>query len=143
MHRRMHHHHHHHHEGPHCCPPQMCPTQFEQPHFCPPEEYVRTNYIHTVVPHVQPAHITTVNKHIIDHQYHFPCTECVVEECCETHTLCEMPPEPCHMPHHHMGHHHMDHHHMGHHHMGHHHHHMDHHMCHHMGHHMGHHHMGY
>ncbi|WP_107947891.1 CotD family spore coat protein [Lysinibacillus parviboronicapiens] len=94
-------------KGPHCCPPQTMPTQFDPPQFLPAEQYVRTNYIHTVVPHVQPAHITTVNKHIFDHQYYFPCTESVVNECCENHTLCEMPPNPCHMPQHcHMPHHH-------------------------------------
>jgi len=94
--------------GPQCCPPQTMPTQYDPPQFLPPEQYVRTNYIHTVVPHVQPAHITTVNKHIIDHQYYFPCTENVVNECCENHTLCGMPHNHCHMPQHHMGHqHHM------------------------------------
>ncbi len=110
---RMHHHGH----GPHCCPPHVFPTHCEHPHFLPAEQFVRTNYIHTVVPHVQPAHITTVNKHIIDHQYHFPCTESVVDECCENHTLCGMPHDHCHMPHHHH-HGHMPHHH--HHHMPHH-----------------------
>lgn len=70
---------------------QMMPTQIAPTQFSPQEQFVRTNVMHTIVPHVHPAHVTTVNKHIIDHQHHFPVTESVVNECCENHTLCETP----------------------------------------------------
>ena len=78
----------------HCCPPQMMPTQYDPAQFDPTQQFVRTNVMHTVVPHVHPAHITTVNKHIFDHQHHFPVTESVVNECCETHTMCGQPHHP-------------------------------------------------
>lgn len=77
--------------NPHCCPPQMMPTQFDPAQFDPTQQFVRTNIMHTVVPHVHPSHITTVNKHIIDHQHHFPVTESVVNECCEKNTMCGTP----------------------------------------------------
>lgn len=72
-------------------PSQVMPSQFETPQFSPQEQFVQTNVMHTVVPHVHPAHITTVNKHVIDHQHHFPVTESVVNECCENHTICGNP----------------------------------------------------
>ncbi|MEG0448616.1 MAG: CotD family spore coat protein [Lysinibacillus sp.] len=72
-------------------PNQMSPNQFDPPQISPTEQIVQTNVMRTVVPHVHPRHITTVNQHIIDHQHHFPCTESVVNECCEQNTMCGMP----------------------------------------------------
>lgn len=76
---------------------QMMPTQIAPTQVSPETQFVCTNVMHTIVPHVHPAHVTTVNKHIIDHQHHFPVTESVVNECCENHTMCETP------HHHHCG----------------------------------------
>ena len=73
-------------------PSQMMPTQFDPPQFSPQEQVVRTNVMRTVVPHVHPAHVTTVNQHVIDHQHYFPVTESVVNQCCENHMICGMPP---------------------------------------------------
>lgn len=80
--------------------PQMMPSQSDPsqlapqvmpPQFSPQMQLVRTNVMHTIVPHVHPTHITTVNRHVIDHQHHFPVTESVVEECCENQTMCGTP----------------------------------------------------
>ena len=71
--------------------PQMMPTQVAPTQVSPQKQFVCTNVMHTVVPHVHPSHVTTVNKHIIDHQHHFPVTESVVNECCENHIMCDTP----------------------------------------------------
>ena len=75
----------------HCCQPHMMPTQYCPPQFSPQEQFVHTNIMHTVVPHVHPAHVTTVNKHIYDHQHHFPVTHSVVNERYDNNTMCGTP----------------------------------------------------
>lgn len=85
--------------GPVQFPPQRFPTTYEQPIVSPTQEFVRTNIYETVVPHIHPSHTTTVNRHHINNQHYFPHTESVVNECCETNTMCG-----CGTPHHH-GHH--------------------------------------
>ena len=69
-------------------PNRVFPTQYNSPQVMPTEHYVQNNIINHVVPHVQPTHLTTVNRHNIHHQYHFPHTESTVNECHETHTMC-------------------------------------------------------
>ncbi|MGG6445828.1 CotD family spore coat protein [Pseudobacillus badius] len=80
---------------PHLCPPQVLPAQFDPPLVSPTQQFVKTNVFNTVVPHIHPSHTTTVNKHMIHHQHYFPHTESVVNECCEQHLMCGMPPRPC------------------------------------------------
>ncbi len=80
---------------PQYCPPQMLPTQYDPPLFSPPQQFVKTNLSNTVVAHVHPSHTTTVNKHMINHQHYFPHTESCVNECCEHHTMCGVPHNPC------------------------------------------------
>lgn len=80
---------------PQYCPPQVFPTQYDPPLVSPGQQYVKTNLLNKIVTHVQPSHTTTVNKHMINHQYYFPHTESCVNECCETHTMCGVPHNPC------------------------------------------------
>lgn len=82
------------------CPPQYCPptchpTQYDPPLVSPTQQYVKPNYFSKVVTHVQPSHTTTVNKLMVNHQYHFPHTESCCYECCESHTMCGCPVNPC------------------------------------------------
>lgn len=80
---------------PQYCPPQVFPTQYDPPLVSPGQQYVKTNLFNKVVTHVHPSHTTTVNKQMINHQHFFPHTESCVNECCETHTMCGMPVNPC------------------------------------------------
>ena len=70
------------------------PTQFEQPRVSPTQEYVQTNRMNTVVPHVHPSHLTTINHHHIEHQHHFPHTQSMMHHCTEQHTMCGQPFQP-------------------------------------------------
>ena len=77
------------------CPPQAFPAQYDPPLFDPPQQYVKTNLFNKVVTHAHPSHTTTVNKLHVNHQHYFPHTESCVNECCETHTMCGFPVNPC------------------------------------------------
>jgi len=80
---------------PQYCPPHVFPAQYDPPLVSPAQQYVKTNIFNKVVPHVHPSHTTTVNKLMVNHQHYFPHTESCVNECCETHTMCGMPHNPC------------------------------------------------
>lgn len=80
---------------PKYCPPQVLPTQYDPPLVSPPQQYIQPVLSNEVVTHIQPSHLTTVNKHAIQHKYYFPHTESCVNECCETHTMCGVPYNPC------------------------------------------------
>ena len=80
---------------PQYCPPQVFPAQYDPPLVSPAQQYVKTNLLNKVVTHVHPSHTTTVNKQMINHQHYFPHTESCVNECCETHTMCGVPYNPC------------------------------------------------
>ncbi|WP_373605389.1 CotD family spore coat protein [Bacillus sp. AFS031507] len=80
---------------PQYCPPQVFPAQYDPPLVSPGQQYVKTNLFNKVVTHVHPSHTTTVNKHMINNQHFFPHTESFVNECCETHTMCGVPHNPC------------------------------------------------
>jgi hypothetical protein len=80
---------------PQYCPPQVFPAQYDPPLVSPGQQFVKTNLFNKVVTHVHPSHTTTVNKHMINHQHYFPHTESCVNECCETHTMCGVPHNPC------------------------------------------------
>ncbi len=77
------------------CPPQAFPAEYDPPLVSPGQQYVKTNLFNKVVTHLHPSHTTTVNKHMINHQHYFPHTESCVNECCETHTMCGAPVNPC------------------------------------------------
>ena len=80
---------------PQYCPPQVFPTQYDPGTVDPAQQYVKTNLFNKVVSHVHPSHTTTVNKLHVNHQHFFPHTESCVNECCETHTMCGYPVNPC------------------------------------------------
>ncbi|MDR4947906.1 CotD family spore coat protein [Neobacillus cucumis] len=80
---------------PQYCPPQVFPTQYDPGLVDPAQQYVKTNLFNKVVQHIHPSHTTTVNKLHINHQHYFPHTESCVNECCETHTMCGVPVNPC------------------------------------------------
>ena len=77
------------------CPPTYCPPQVFPAQYDPPQQYVKTNLYNKVVSHVHPSHTTTVNNLHVNHQHYFPHTESCVNECCETHTICGFPVNPC------------------------------------------------
>ena len=80
---------------PQYCPPQVFPAQYDPPLVSPGQQYVKTNLFNKVVTHLHPSHTTTVNKLHVNHQHYFPHTESCVNECCETHTMCGVPHNPC------------------------------------------------
>lgn len=73
---------------------QNFPTQYEHPRVSPTREYVQMNQMNTVVPHVHPSHLTTINHHHIEHQHHFPHTQSVKNFCTEEHVMCGHPWHP-------------------------------------------------
>lgn len=77
------------------CPPQCFPAEYDPPLVSPGQQYVKTNLFNKVVTHLHPSHTTTVNKLHVNHQHYFPHTESCVNECCETHTMCGVPVNPC------------------------------------------------
>lgn len=82
-------------QQPQACPTQVMPTQTAPAQVSPTKQYVNTNVMNTVVPHIHPSHTTTVNKHIYTHQHSFPHTQSVVNECYEQHVVCGAPVNPC------------------------------------------------
>ncbi|PLT35261.1 hypothetical protein CUU64_05815 [Bacillus sp. V5-8f] len=54
----------------------------------PTQNFVNTNVIPHVVPHVHPSHTTNVNQHVFTHQHYFPHTASVVNQCFEQHVVC-------------------------------------------------------
>lgn len=79
-------------------PEQTATTQHEQPRVSPQQQYVQRNVTNTVVPHIHPSHLTTVNQHVIRNEHYFPHTQSVVNECFEMNIMCGTPfmPHHCH-----------------------------------------------
>lgn len=75
-------------------PTQTAPNQYASPQVSPTRQYVQRNVTNSVVPHVHPSHLTTVNQQYIHNQHHFPHTQSVVNECYETNTMCGTPFRP-------------------------------------------------
>jgi spore coat protein D len=46
------------------------------------------NFSNTVVPHIHPAHTTTVNHHMYQHKHYFPQTQSVVSDVSHQHLNC-------------------------------------------------------
>ncbi|MFD9625776.1 CotD family spore coat protein [Peribacillus muralis] len=59
------------HRPPQYCPPQAMPVQYDPSQTSPTRHFVKTNIINTVIPVFHPAHITTVNKHVITYKHYF------------------------------------------------------------------------
>lgn len=83
--------HHSRYKKPICCPPNVLPTQVSPAQVSPTQEVIRTNIMNTVVPHIHPTHVTTVNRHITHHQHYFPVTQSVVNEYFEDSRMCGTP----------------------------------------------------
>ena len=79
-------------------PVPVAPTNVLPPQVSPPQQFVNTNVMNTVVPHVHPSHTTTVNKHVYTHKHYFPHTQSCVNECYNQQVICG--PQPM-MPMHH------------------------------------------
>ncbi|WP_374722069.1 CotD family spore coat protein [Peribacillus tepidiphilus] len=86
-------------------PTQVAPTQVMPTVMHPTQNFVNTNVMKHIVPHVHPSHTTNVNQHIYEHQHHFPHTQSVVNKCCSQNVLCGTPSmvSPAYHPHHHPG----------------------------------------
>ncbi|MFJ8235994.1 CotD family spore coat protein [Ureibacillus sp. NPDC094379] len=79
---------------PICCPPNIHPTQIAPAQVSPTQHVVRTNIFHTVVPHIHPTHITTINRHVRHNEHYFPVTQSTVNEFTETNRNCGTPENP-------------------------------------------------
>ena len=75
-------------------PTNVLPTSVAPTQVSPTQEFVNTNLMNTVVPHVHPSHTTTVNKHVFTHKHYFPHTQSVVNQCCSQHLVCPGPADP-------------------------------------------------
>ena len=72
-------------------PTNVLPTSVAPTQVSPTQEFVNTNLMNTVVPHVHPSHTTTVNKQVFTHKHYFPHTQSVVNQCCSQHLVCPGP----------------------------------------------------
>ncbi len=78
------------------CPQNVFPSQVQPANVSPTNNFVKTNVIKHIIPHVHPTHTTTVNEHVFQHQHYFPKTHSVVNKCCNQHVFCgSPPPNPC------------------------------------------------
>ena len=80
--------------SPQNLPGQVAPTRYETPRVSPTRQYVQQNMANTVVPHIHPSHLTTVNNQCIHHQHYFPHTQSVQNHCNEQHIMCGTPFNP-------------------------------------------------
>ncbi|MEH7010405.1 CotD family spore coat protein [Neobacillus niacini] len=72
-------------------------TNFAPPVIHPTQQFVNHTFSTTVVPHIHPKHITTINHHMFQHKHYCPTTASCAEECCNQHINCcpgGMPPGP-------------------------------------------------
>ncbi|MCM2531865.1 spore coat protein [Neobacillus pocheonensis] len=70
-------------------------TNFMPPVIHPTNQIVNHTFSTTVVPHIHPTHLTTVNHHMYQHKHY--CTESAscAEEVCSQQINCCPPPMPC------------------------------------------------
>ena len=85
-------------------PGYVAPTQVAPANVSPTKNIVQQNVMKTIVPHVHPTHKTTINQHVYQHQHYFPCTQSVMNTCCNQQMICcgpvpqpttFCPPNPC------------------------------------------------
>ncbi|MEH6996360.1 CotD family spore coat protein [Neobacillus drentensis] len=72
-------------------------TNFAPPVIHPTQQFVNHTFSTTVVPHIHPKHLTTINHHMFQHKHYCPTTASCAEECCNQHINCcpgGMPPAP-------------------------------------------------
>ncbi|WP_419956297.1 CotD family spore coat protein [Neobacillus niacini] len=63
-------------------------TNFAPPVIHPTQQFVNHTFSTTVVPHIHPKHITTINHHMFQHKHYCPTTASCAEECCNQHINC-------------------------------------------------------
>ncbi|WP_081954382.1 CotD family spore coat protein [Neobacillus niacini] len=76
-------------------------TNFAPPVIHPTQQFVNHTFSTTVVPHIHPKHLTTINHHMFQHKHYCPTTASCAEECCNQHINCcpgGMPPVPTPLP---------------------------------------------
>jgi spore coat protein D len=73
-------------------------TNFAPPVIHPTQQFVNHTFSTTVVPHIHPKHITTINHHMFQHKHYCPTTASCAEECCNQHINCCPGPMPAPAP---------------------------------------------
>ncbi|MEH7275801.1 CotD family spore coat protein [Neobacillus vireti] len=63
-------------------------TNFAPPVIHPTQQFVNHTFSTTVVPHIHPKHLTTINHHMFQHKHYCPTTASCAEECCNQHIDC-------------------------------------------------------
>jgi spore coat protein D len=72
-------------------------TNFMPPVIHPTNQIVNHTFSTTVVPHIHPTHVTTVNHHMFQHKHFCTESESCAENVCSQHINCcpPCPPSPC------------------------------------------------
>ncbi|WP_082799339.1 CotD family spore coat protein [Neobacillus niacini] len=73
-------------------------TNFAPPVIHPTQQFVNHTFSTTVVPHIHPKHITTINHHMFQHKHYCPTTASCCEVCSNQHIDCCCPGGPTPMP---------------------------------------------
>lgn len=77
--------------GPMAGPQTFGPVNTLPPIVSPTQQFVQTNHMTSIVPHIHPSHTTIVNKHKFIHEHYCPHTQSVVNEVCHQHVNCGCP----------------------------------------------------
>ncbi|MDQ0197559.1 CotD family spore coat protein [Neobacillus ginsengisoli] len=70
-------------------------TNFMPPVIHPTNQFVNHTFSTTVVPHIHPTHVTTINHHMFQHKHYCTETASCAEEVCNQQINCCPPPMPC------------------------------------------------
>jgi spore coat protein D len=70
-------------------------TNMMPPVIHPTQNIVNHTFSTTVVPHIHPTHLTTVNHHMYQHKHYCTETASCAEEVCNQQINCCPPPLPC------------------------------------------------
>ncbi|MDR7075331.1 spore coat protein D [Neobacillus niacini] len=66
-------------------------TNFAPPVIHPTQQFVNHTFSTTVVPHIHPKHMTTINHHLFQHKHYCPQSASCVQENCNQHIDCCCP----------------------------------------------------
>ncbi|EKN69558.1 hypothetical protein BABA_09036 [Neobacillus bataviensis LMG 21833] len=69
-------------------------TNFAPPVIHPTQQIVNNTFSTTVVPHIHPTHVTTVNHHMYQHKHYCTETASCCEDVCNQHINCCNPCAP-------------------------------------------------
>lgn len=70
-------------------------TNYMPPVIHPTQQFVNHTFSTTVVPHIHPSHVTTVNHHMFQHKHYCTSSASCCNECCNQEFNCC---NPCAMP---------------------------------------------